>query len=99
MEGSSYKRRCFARSGLQEAKAEGKIRAKTMEFRYRRRYSLTSNDPRFLDTTREEMLTDLFAHHYFENPKEADEVIDEEFDAEEVMRHLEQNDGNWEALK
>lgn len=59
-------------------------RHKTVEFWYRRKYSLTSTDPRFLDATVEEMLADYYAHLYHDDPKAADEVEDDEFDPDAV---------------
>ncbi len=50
-----------------------------MAFKFRRRYNLPPTDPRFLDATIEEMLVDLFAHHYADNPN-VDEVADDDFD-------------------
>lgn len=79
------------------AKRKGKARARTIEFWYRAKYNLTGNDPRFLNTTIEEMETDYWAHHYFGRPNE-DEVEDEDFDLGEVLRRLEQNPDDWEDI-
>lgn len=72
-----------------ETKRRGRERAKTIEFWYRRKYGLTSTDPRFLDATLEEMETDRWAHHFFENPKAAEEVEDEDFNLEEELARIE----------
>lgn len=70
-----------------------------MEFWYRRKYSLTSNDPRFLDTTVDEMMADFWAHTFHDDPKAAEEIEDEDFDPSEVASQIgaEQPD-DWEAL-
>jgi hypothetical protein len=45
---------------------------------------LPITDPRFLAVTVEEMMTDYFAHIYFDDPKAADEIEDDEFDVDSV---------------
>ena len=50
-----------------------------MEFWFRRKYGLTPNDPRFLSLTREEIVSDYWAHQYFDNPPK-DEICDDDFD-------------------
>ena len=76
----------------------------TIEFEYRRRYNLTSNDPRFLDATVEEMLTDIWAHRYTEDPKLLNEIEDEDFDPDEVAAAIgrqpveEPDPGDWEQI-
>lgn len=47
--------------------------------------------------TIEEMETDYWAHHYYDNPK-GDEVEDEEFDKDELLRAMEENPDDWETL-
>ncbi len=88
---------------MKRTKRRGKERSDTTEFWYRHKYSLTVTDPRFLDATVEEMMTDYWAHHFYENPKARDEVEDEDFDfAQELARieaEGEQNDpGDWEDV-
>lgn len=85
------------------AKQQARLRLDTFEFEYRRIYNLTANDPRFLEATREEMVTDVWAHRYKEDPKLLDEIEDEDFDPDSVARELgyEQQGGNaddWEEL-
>ncbi len=50
--------------------------AETVQFKFRRRYNLPPNDPRFLDATIEEMVVDLWAHAHTEHPqlRDADET-------------------------
>lgn len=43
------------------------------------------------------METDYWAHHYLANPK-GDEVEDEDFDADAIMRSMEENPDDWEDL-
>jgi len=73
---------------LRRSKAAGLERSRTVRFEYRRRYRLTENDPRYLDTTLEEILTDNWAHTYFDDPKLAEEVVDEDFDVNDVARQI-----------
>lgn len=90
------------------SKRRGRERAKTIEFRFRRRYNLTENDDRFLDATVEEMMTDLFAHHFFENPKASEEFEDDDFDLAAELAAIEaeagegdvppEDDETWEDL-
>lgn len=68
------------------ARELGKQRHKTVEFWYRRKYNLTVTDPRFLDATIDEMMADYFAHTFFDDPKAAEEVVDEDFDPDDVAR-------------
>lgn len=77
-----------------------------MEFWFRRKYSLAPTDQRFLEATVEEMQTDFWAHHYFDNPPK-DEVEDDDFDLQAELEDanrlaaLEQqrNDPNdWEDV-
>lgn len=66
------------------AKEAARQRCNTIEFQFRRRYLLTENDPRFLDLTTEEMLTDIWAHRFNDDPKTLEEVEDTDFDADDV---------------
>lgn len=80
--------------------------AKTTEFWFRRKYNLTSNDPRFLDSTVEEMLTDYWAHTFYDDPKAAQEVEDEDFNLADELARIEAEEGydptidvdDWEDL-
>lgn len=69
---------------FRKAKEMGRARYSTIEFEYRRRYSLPETDARFLDLTTEDMLADIWAHKFHEDPKLLDEVEDEDFDPDEV---------------
>ena len=73
---------------LRRSKEAGLAQSKTVKFEYRRRYRLTENDPRYLDATLEEILTDNWAHTYFDDPKRAEEVVDEDFDENDVARQI-----------
>lgn len=70
------------------AKQAARERFQTIEFEYRRRYGLTINDPRFLAVTVEEMLTDIWAHKYHENPKLLEEMEDPDFDPDSVASEI-----------
>lgn len=67
---------------------------------YRRRYNLPINDPRYLDATTEEMLTDHYAHLYFENPNRQDDIVDDDFSLEDLLREAaeEAAQDDWEDL-
>lgn len=69
-----------------------------MEFWFRRKYRLTETDPRYLDMTREGMLTDFWAHHYFDNPKAAGDAEDADFDLDAEIKRMEQNPDDWMPL-
>lgn len=70
------------------AREEGKARFTSYQFWYRRKYNLTSTDPRYLDATLEEMMADYFAHTFFDDPKAANEVVDDDFDPDDVARQI-----------
>jgi hypothetical protein len=56
--------------------------ADTYEFRFRRRYGLPPTDPRFLDATYEEIVTDFWAHAHMDDPKLRKEQITDNFEEE-----------------
>jgi len=45
-------------------------------------------DPRFLELTREEILADVIAHQFADDPKAASEIEDEDFDPEKVAEQI-----------
>jgi hypothetical protein len=49
---------------------------------------LPETDPRFTELTIEEMLTDLWAHKYADDPKALEEVVDDDFDIDAVAAEL-----------
>lgn len=102
MEGSLKRSAPFAESQQQEAKETARRRHKTVEFWYRRKYGLTINDPRFLDATTEEMLADYWSHTYEDDPKALEEVVDEDFDENDVARligaDIPPEGDDWEPL-
>lgn len=68
---------------------------------FRRRYNLPPTDPRFLDATLEEIITDYWTHFYAEN-KATDEFEDEDFDLERIEEEFKrQNEkpDDWEEVK
>ncbi|ECB1886237.1 hypothetical protein IAJ44_004293 [Salmonella enterica] len=58
----------------------------TADLWYRRTYRLPPNDPRYLETTLEERLTEFYAWQYTDNPKLLEVVEDESFDLEDIQR-------------
>lgn len=71
--------------------------AKSVEFWFRKKYGLTENDPRFLEMTVEAMLSDYWAHHYFDNPN-ADQEEFENPDFEDDVKAMLGNEEDWEQL-
>lgn len=69
----------------------------TIEFRFRRRYRLTSSDPRFLAATEEEMLVDLLAHQFVDDPKTREDMVTDDFDEELAALEAEAEAGVEEA--
>lgn len=63
------------------ARDAGRRRKDTLEFWFRRKYNLPPTDPRFLDMTQEELLSEWYAHHFTENPN-SEEFEDPDFDEE-----------------
>lgn len=66
------------------AKEWGKRLAETPEFAFRRRYGLAPSDPRYLRVTMAEILVDLWAHRYADDPglRDAVEMDPEDMEAE-----------------
>ena len=72
-----------------------------MAFAFRRRYLLPPTDSRFLDATLDDMFVDFWAWKYHEDPRAADEIVDDEFDVEaEVARINEEVErvDDWEQI-
>lgn len=63
---------------------------------------MPATDPRFLDATVEEMMTDIWAHRFKNDPKLLDEIEDEDFDLDSVAAEIgfmpEQDPGDWEEM-
>lgn len=87
----------FARDLRQSAKERGKELAGSVEFWFRRRYGLTEHDPRYLEMTVEEMLSDYWAHHYFDNPNAGQEEF-ENTDFDEDVKAMFGDEDDWEEL-
>lgn len=68
-----------------------------MEFWFRRKYNLAPTDPRFLDATLEQITIEFWAHQYADKPP-GDEVEDDDFDADAVLKDMEENPDNWEVI-
>ena len=68
----------------------------SLPFAFRRRYNLAPTDPRYLDATTEDILTDHWAHFYLANGIK-DEVEDESFDLDAIVKKMEE--GDWEEVK
>ena len=74
--------------------------AGTVEFWYRRKYSLTPNDPRFLDLSIDDILAEFWAHNYADNPNAAREEFENDDFADDLAAFMsEENDPeNWEDI-
>lgn len=57
----------------------------TVNYWYRNKYKLTLNDPRYLDTTDLDRLTDYWAQRYLDDPKLLQEIEDESFDKDAIL--------------
>jgi hypothetical protein len=69
-----------------------------MEFWFRKKFNLAPNDPRFLDLTQEQLFIEYWAWQYDANPNLSEEVEDDEFDLDEVVRSMEERPDDWEAV-
>ena len=49
-----------------------------------------------MDATLEDILTDRWAHYFFENPN-VDEIEDEDFNLDNILQAIEE--GDWEEVK
>jgi len=65
-----------------DCKEDAKEVAKTVRFWFRRKYSLPPADPRYLDMTEEGMLTEYWAHYYYDKPDSEWEEDTDNFDEE-----------------
>jgi hypothetical protein len=63
-----------------QASQLGLALSETLEFQFRRKYLLPPNDPRFLEMSPEDMLVDMWAHTYADNPKLREQDVSEGFD-------------------
>ncbi len=69
-----------------------------MGFWFRRKYNLPPNDPRYLDLSTIDLMSEYWAHYYADNGDKG-EVEDEDFDLDEVLKAMEQDDSDdWEEV-
>jgi hypothetical protein len=94
----------FDKNLSRDAKINGKEAAQTIAFWFRRKYCLAPTDPRYLDATLEQMETEFWAHHYFDNPAK-EESEDDDFDLEAELRDADSvaavastNPNDWEDI-
>lgn len=53
-----------------------------------------------MQATLDDMFFDFHAHHFYDDPKAADEVEDYDFDPDDVARQIgHDTPGDWEDLK
>lgn len=75
--------------------------SETVEFAFRRRYRLAPTDPRFLNSTHDDMLVDYWAWRHVEDPKLREEAIDPDFDEEVAAMErqlLDEDPSDWEDV-
>lgn len=90
------KRSCpFDREAEREAKRRAKERFSSYEFAFRRRYNLPPTDPRYLSATRDLIIEDYWLHFYAENGLK-EEIEDEDFDLDEVVKNMSNDD--WDEV-
>lgn len=88
MGSSAPRRMSFSRELERDGRYLGLERADTMEFAYRRRYSMPATDPRYLDSSLEDIVLDYWAHRFWDEPKLREEVHNPDFeeDVDEIER-------------
>lgn len=69
--------------------------ATSLEFWFRRKYSLPPSDPRFLALTTEDIEAEYWAWYYAENNR-GEEVEDDDFDLDEEIARM--NNDDWEEV-
>jgi len=75
--------------------------SETLEFAFRRRYLMPPADPRFLAATHEDIVTDFWAHRFWDDPKLRNEIVNEDFDADldEMEREISRGEpSDWEPI-
>lgn len=70
--------------------------AESYDVAFRLRYNLAPTDPRYLDATTEDILTDHWVH-YYRQPGRREEIEDDNFDLDNIVKNME--DGDWEEIK
>jgi hypothetical protein len=85
----------FVQSAERRCKQQARELATSYQLAFRRRYNLPPTDPRYLDATTEDILTDYWANFYKDNGQE--EVEDDDFDLDAVVKSM--DDGDWEEVK
>lgn len=78
----------------------GRALSKTAGFWFRKKYNLPPTDPRYLDLSREAILTEYWAYRYEAEPDlDEKEVRDDTWDKDELLRQFAAEaaiDDNWE---
>lgn len=71
-------------------KQDGRELSQTLSFWFRQKYNLPPNDPRFLDLTLQDLETEYWAVHYFNEPEgKSEEFEDDDFDMEAEIAAIE----------
>jgi hypothetical protein len=76
------RRQIFDKSLERSAKDAAKLESGTVRFWFRRKYNLPPSDDRYLDMTEEAMLTEYWAHFYYEKPESVFEDGTDNFEEE-----------------
>lgn len=59
----------FVNRGIVQIKSEAREIAQSLQYWYRSKYNLTSNDPRFLNTTIDEIQLEYWTEYYYQKIK------------------------------
>ncbi len=78
----SLRKLIFSKSLERSAKDEAVEIAKTARFWFRKKYGLPPTDPRYLDMTDQAMLTEYWAHYYYDKPESEYEGGTDNYDDE-----------------
>jgi hypothetical protein len=81
----------------QRCKKQARDLVGSIQFAFRRRYNLAPTDPRFLDATTEDILSDHWTHIFHAYGVKVEEVEDDEFVLEAAIKSM--DDGDWEEVK
>lgn len=85
-----------------DSKEEAKEVAGTVRFWFRRKYSLPPTDARYLDMTEAAMLTEYWAHYYYDKPdgewEEDTDDFDEELAAMDAEMGIPPDDDDFEDI-
>ena len=86
---SARRKLIFGASLERDAKDAARDESRTVRFWFRRKYNLLASDDRYLDMTEAAMLTDYWAHYYYDKPEGEFEGGTDNFDEEQAQMDAE----------